>query len=609
MPLGRTGGHGTSRNLRASGGRTEQGVAENRVKFLTDEPVQPGGVRDAILASWWRSRHFDVAADRIALPYIRDPDLGTPLARSAEPVLRSLVGQLDGQPISVVLTDASGMVLTRLTADADLERHLDRVHLAPGFSYAEEFVGTNGIGSALEGGQPMHVFGSEHYAERLEDLACAGVPIAHPVSGKTVGALDLTCWRKDAGPLLVTLAKTTTEQIRQALLADTSMREIELLQEYLRACHRSTGIVFALNNDVVMMNDFARAVLDPAEQDALLRQVADGSSTTRSTTVTDLPSGKRARIWTQPVRSNRLFAGLVAQVKILESDATNSPDTGSAGGMLLPGLVGSGPLWRRVCEETRAICADGDWLAVEGEAGTGKWALLRAAHQRARPATRITALDFAEPLAGRWLDGLRAPLRDPGTSVLLRHVDRLDGVRLRALAAALQETVGLTDGPGWVAITFDSGAKTDELTRLLELFPRTVEVPPLRHHPEDVHPLVAFFLTRLGYGGKLTCSSEVRQLLGRASWPGNVAQVLQTLREVVKHRRNGVIGIDDVPPEILTISRRQLSPLEAIERDAIVRGLLAAKDNKAEAARALGMSRATIYRKIHEYGIVPRHGA
>ena len=74
--------------------------------------------------------------------------------------------------------------------------------LAPGFSYAEEFVGTNGIGTALEGGRPMHVFGHEHYAENLEDLACAGVPIHHPISGKTVGAVDLTCWRKDADPLL-----------------------------------------------------------------------------------------------------------------------------------------------------------------------------------------------------------------------------------------------------------------------------------------------------------------------------------------------------------------------------------------------------------------------
>ena len=156
-------------------------------------------MRDTILASWWRSREPNVAADRLELQYVRDPNLDTPLTRSAEPVLRHLREQLDGQSVSIVLTDPAGVVLSRLTADAELERHLDRVNLAPGFSYAEEFVGTNGIGTALEGGRPMHVFGHEHYAEHLEELACAGVPIRHPISGKTVGVLDLTCWRRDAG--------------------------------------------------------------------------------------------------------------------------------------------------------------------------------------------------------------------------------------------------------------------------------------------------------------------------------------------------------------------------------------------------------------------------
>ena len=155
------------------------------------------------------------------------------------PVLRNLREHLEGQPISVILTDAAGVVLTRMTADHDLERHLDGVQLAPGFSYAEEYVGTNGIGTALEGGQPACVFGHEHYAEDLEDLACAGVPIHDPISGKAVGAVDLTCWRKDADPLLIALAKTTADQITQAMLADSSARELQLMQEYMRACRRT----------------------------------------------------------------------------------------------------------------------------------------------------------------------------------------------------------------------------------------------------------------------------------------------------------------------------------------------------------------------------------
>jgi hypothetical protein len=100
-------------------------LAQTREKFLTREPVEPHQVRDPILASWWRSRDWNVPADHIELSYVRDPDLDTPLTRSAMPVLRHLRENVDGQPISVILTDPSGVVLARLTADHDLERHLD----------------------------------------------------------------------------------------------------------------------------------------------------------------------------------------------------------------------------------------------------------------------------------------------------------------------------------------------------------------------------------------------------------------------------------------------------------------------------------------------------
>jgi len=101
-------------------------LAEARDRFLAAEPVDQSAVRKPILASWWRSRQWHVAADHIELNYLRDPDLESNLARTADPVLRHLHEQLDGQPISIILTDANGLVLTRMTADHDLERALDR---------------------------------------------------------------------------------------------------------------------------------------------------------------------------------------------------------------------------------------------------------------------------------------------------------------------------------------------------------------------------------------------------------------------------------------------------------------------------------------------------
>jgi transcriptional regulator of acetoin/glycerol metabolism len=161
---------------------------------------------------------------------------------------------------------------------------------------------------------------------------------------------------------------------------------------------------------------------------------------------------------------------------------------------------------------------------------------------------------------------------------------------------------GVADRVKWVAVTLTHGSAT--LTELLRLFPTTVALPPLRHHIEDLPELTQFFLGKLSQQGRLTCSPEAMKLLVRSSWPGNVEQLWQVIRRIVQRRRAGSIRPEDLPPECWTVSRRLLSPLEAMERDAIVQGLLDTDGNKARAAESLGMSRATIYRKVHEYGII-----
>jgi transcriptional regulator of acetoin/glycerol metabolism len=587
-------------------------VAQTREKFLTREAVEPHQVRDPILASWWRSREWNVPADRIELSYVRDPDLDTPLTRSAMPVLRHLRENVEGQPISVILTDPAGVVLARLTADHDLERHLDSVKLAPGFSYAEELVGTNGIGTALEGGQPAHVFGHEHYAENLEDLACAGVPIHHPITGKTIGAVDLTCWRKDADPLLVALVKTTADQITQALLTDSSAQELELLQEYLRACHRTNGIVLALNDDVVMMNDRARQVLDPGDQAVLLGQAGEALSAGRPGAVeVELPTGITARMYCRPTRSalagvRAAAAGGVVHVKLIEPSRRPAPDTAHAALMVLPGLVGSGALWLRGCQQVQEIYESGEWLLLEGEPGVGKLALLRAVHQRHDPAGRFAVLDGAEATAQDWLVRARHALLEGEGDLVIRHIDRLTARQAHVLASAVQEALaaGRADAPR-VTVTRNVGnGAPATLAELLRSFPRTVALPPLRHHVEDLPDLVRFFMGKLSQHGRLTCSPEAMTLLARSAWPGNIEQLWQVIRQIVRRKRVGSIEPADLPPECWTVSRRLLSPLEALERDAIVQALLDTGGNKAKAAESLGMSRATIYRKIHGYGIV-----
>jgi sigma-54 dependent transcriptional regulator, acetoin dehydrogenase operon transcriptional activator AcoR len=588
---------------------TPDRLALARERFLNAEPVDDAAVRESIFQSWLRSRRWHVAADHIDLKYLHEPDPEATLARTADPVLRHLHEQLDGQPISIILTDASGLVLTRLTADRDLERHLERVKLAPGFSYAEELVGTNGIGTALESGGPAHVFGHEHYAENLEGLACAGVPLRHPVSGKTIGVIDLTCRRKDADPLLISLVRSTADQITSAMATASGGRDFRLLREYMRACRHSGGIVLALGNDIVMLNDHARRMLDPGDQAVLIGQATEvlaasaGAGPTGSVTV-GLPSGMLARMSCRRISDGRVADGVV-QVKLLQqAEAAPAVAPAPRAPLHLPGLVGSGVLWLRACRAAEAAYDSREWLTLEGEAGAGKLALARAVHQRRAPAAPFHVLD-SEPADRNWLAQVRKELLEGTGMLVIRHVSALNARQLHGLASALQEarSAGRQESLR-VAVTLDRKQAAADLTRLLRFFPRTVELPPLRHHIEDLQELVPFFLTRLSQHGRVTCSPEAMQLLLRHTWPGNVEQLWQVLRQVVQCKRAGAIKPRDLPPECWTVSRRLLNPLQSMERDAIVASLLDHEGNKVKAAEALGMSRATIYRKIHEYGIV-----
>ena len=594
---------GASTGLHSAGDR----LASARDRFLASLPVDRAVVREPILASWWRSREWNVAADRLRLAYLRTPDLESSLARAAEPVLRHLHDQLDGQPISIVLTDSAGLVLLRYTGDHDLERHLDAIMLAPGFSYAEDIVGTNGIGTALESGGPAHVFGHEHYAERLEGMACAGVPIRDPVSGKTVGVIDLTCWRRDADPLMISLVQSTAGQINQALGEVSNSRDLRLLQEYTRACRHTGGIVLALGQDVVMLNDHARNALSPVDQAVLISQATEalGRPPASGAVTVDLPSGTVARMFCRPVEQGRLPDGVV-HVKLISAADPMAEVPAPRAPMSLPGLVGHGAAWRRACRAAEAAYERGEWLTLEGESGVGKLALVRAVHQRHNPVAPCHVVDVTA--GSDWLAEVREELADGTGLLIIRHVDALNARQIRALTEALAGAKAGREAVPRVAITLDREQATTDLTGLLRLFPGTVGVPPLRHHNEDLRELVPFFLGKLSQQGRVSCSPAAMQLLLRHTWPGNATQLWQVLKQVVQHRRTGQIMPQDLPPECWTVSRRVLSPLESIERDAIVQSLLDNAGNKIRAARALGMSRATIYRRIHEYGIVTPSG-
>jgi two-component system response regulator AtoC len=154
----------------------------------------------------------------------------------------------------------------------------------------------------------------------------------------------------------------------------------------------------------------------------------------------------------------------------------------------------------------------------------------------------------------------------------------------------------------------------------------TISLPPLRERRSDIPILSAFFLERLAPGRGVQLASNAMKALLAYDWPGNVRELENCLERAVALGDQRIIEVNDLPPSIahseVHSEVRAESPespgsaefsgrsadlratdLEDIERATIERVFSQVKGDKALAGKMLGISRATLYRKLKRYHI------
>src|SRR3954453_6243033 len=288
--------------MRSQAGHTTE-VERVREEFLSVgsidalRSVEEDILQPSVLDSWRRSQVLHVHSDRVELPYVREPNKGSRLARAAASVLQRVTDDLAAQAVSVVLTSTNGVVVERSAAEVSILDALDSISLAPGYSLAEEVAGTNGIGTALETGRPAFIRGGEHYVGMFTGFACAGSPIRDPITRRVIGAINLSCAADESDPLLFALATSASRHIEDRMRVVAHEGETALLEAYLQQARRSSGGVLAIGGDVVLMNPYLRRTLQGDDQTALLEHASDlVTSTLSGTALAVLPSGHVAKI-------------------------------------------------------------------------------------------------------------------------------------------------------------------------------------------------------------------------------------------------------------------------------------------------------------------------
>ncbi|WP_053674321.1 SpoIIE family protein phosphatase [Streptomyces sp. NRRL B-1140] len=283
------------------------GPASLRELFLQGEPVE-AGVRTSILNSWQRCRSLGLSPDTLDLPYREDFDAGGRIVRAAVPVLDRLQSTFAGSQVNISVADADGTVLLRRFGDPSMARSLPAIQVVPGFVFAEQVAGTNGIGLALAERQLIRVYGAEHFAQRSQQNACVAMPVRDPLSGRIEGVLCLGYPRTFERPALGVAIRRAAEGIERRLLGQSSSREQALLRTYLAAGAGTAGPRRGMALDA-LANQF-----HPSDQ-AILREKAAEliSGAQRGAVEVTLPDGRRVTLVSHPVTSGSGVRGFAIE--------------------------------------------------------------------------------------------------------------------------------------------------------------------------------------------------------------------------------------------------------------------------------------------------------
>lgn len=561
-------------------------------------------VRPEILASWRRSSAFGARPNVSSLPYHDDLAGAGRLLEAAEPVLRSLAESLAGLYAGVLLADRDANIVQRWVADASILPSLDRICSQAGFGAPEDRVGTNGIGTVAELGRAQLIVGPEHFADALVPFACVGAPIHNPTTRRLEGIITLSCKAEAANALLTPLMVSTAADIEHRLLMASTLDDRRVLDAYLAAKHQRR-LVAAIGKDLLIAGAKVTRMLDQlVDRDVLWDVVSQvGVSVGSTRRVVPRRTGGEVSLVCMAIRDGDRLIGVLVDLDDASQNPTVPVRRRAEPTTRRLQLPGTSPKWLGALDAAVRFADEHIPVVLVGAPGVGKWSIVREMTGADFDCDATLKIDCSEidefqPLADQ-LPMVHAP-----RLVLLRHLDAISDRTLRELGGLVDELRAA--GTPWIVATLcsEDGILTAEQQRLIGRFDGiALPIPDLSDRPDDIDAIVRHLLARHPRARMVHFSDDAISELSRASWPGNIRQLDDVIRAVAASRV-GEISVADLPIDVRTRSvRRSLSTIDQLECDAIVEALSKADGNKVVAARTIGLSRSTIYRKIRAYGL------
>ncbi len=316
------------------------------------------------------------------------------------------------------------------------------------------------------------------------------------------------------------------------------------------------------------------------------------------------------------------------------------------------GMIGTSPKTMEVFEAIQRVAPTTTTVMITGETGTGKELVADAIHHNSprknNPLIKINCAAIAETLMESELFGYEkgaftgASVTKPGKFELAhkgtlfldevaeipremqvkllrviqeKEFERVGGLRtikvdVRIIAATNQN----------LSRQVQTGHFREDLYYRLNVFP--IDIPPLRQRKEDILPLVDYFMERFNrkLGLAVVMDSDVKAMLLRYEWPGNIRELENLIERMLLLARNNRVTLQEVPAEFKEAATKKVKmtmgeggdkpfkehvrdQVENVERQMILKCLEESGGNVTQAAKTMGLSRKGLQLKMIKYNL------
>lgn len=623
-------------------------------RFRVFGEIDPSWVKPHVQESWKRSVKAKVDFEKRA-PLQQPESFQRNLERHASlleiclPVMEELFQSFAGAKALMILSDAQATIL-KTWGDQKIQDKALEAHIVPAGLFGEEAIGTNALPLAVQEKQPVFITRAEHFSESLHTWSCFSVPVVHPVSRVVSAVLDISSTDNVFHSHVLSSLLFAARSIEQKLWYDSEIDRLQLICQFEKrasAFHPAAVMAVDTFDRVVAVNSSCYRVFefdrDPELPAPLGEWVPDLLPILHRVHEEEqesyVPVGKerRARVLLVPCRQQgRLLGWLVAVFPISMARIAAGEGSG-ASAVTFAKLVGSGFRYRQAVELARRAATTTANILLLGETGTGKEMFAQAIHHESDrkhgPFIAVNCGAIPKDLIASELFGYeegafsgarrggkkgKFELADGGTIFLdeigelpldlqvyllrvlqTQRISRLGGtteipVNVRVIAATNKDLYRAAE---------EQHFRKDLLFRLNVV---TIQLPTLvERGAEDIVALTRYFVEHYNEveQRQVELSPEVWDALLSYSWPGNVRELENVVHHLVIVAKDRQARLEDLPPYLRRQREGKECSIDEAERQLIGQTLMKYRGNYSQAARALGISRSTLYRKVAKYGL------